>query len=239
MDEMARALERRPPLRIPVPLLTPRLSLAVDRTRDAGRRRRREAADRGPGDRDDRHRPLRDGACSRSSRRRCRRRCGRALSRGRGRRRRPTRRTPGRAPPRSSPVSWNSKRSALITAPASNAEADEVEPDQGDEDESERAAELVDVRLAEVEGEDRVRDRRGQGHEQRPRPDPAPGHVALGDDVVDQRADREGDDQGRRQQGDAMRTPPTWSRPNGRFSAPEASSALGDRDRRRWRRGRW
>ena len=79
------------------------------------------------------------------------------------------------------PVSWSSWRSELITAPAISAEAERVEPDQGDEDEADRRAEAARARR-------RWRGRAGRaswrvpvvgGDEERPRPDRPPGHVAL------------------------------------------------------------
>ena len=95
--------------------------VALDRARDAGRRRRRAAADRGTGDRDRRRGPVRDGAL---------RRRADAARPGDARSARRAGRQPGpgslsaKARARSSsivPVSWSSKRRALITAPASSA----------------------------------------------------------------------------------------------------------------------
>lgn len=62
LDRMAAVLgiPNRP--RIPVPLITPVAIIRVDRARYTGRRRRGTAPDRGTGDPDRRHQPLRDGA---------------------------------------------------------------------------------------------------------------------------------------------------------------------------------
>ena len=64
IDELARAMGRRPPLRIVVPVSPYILSSAVDWPRHPRRRRRCPPLDRGPGDRDRGHRPFCDGTSS-------------------------------------------------------------------------------------------------------------------------------------------------------------------------------
>ena len=157
MEEMARALDRRPPLRLPVPLLTPRLSslwIGLVTPVDVGVAR---PLIEGLATETVVTRPLAGWTCSRSSRRRSSAAMRAALDRGR---------RPGRVRGLASGVELGEGAGPLLLdaaglveleaqrvdhRPGQQREADEVEPDQGDEDEAERAADLVDARLAEID----------------------------------------------------------------------------------------
>ena len=149
---MADALGRRPPLRIAGAAADPAALLALDRAGHPGRRRRRQAAGRGAGDRDRGHRPSRGWRSSTSTptplAEAMRAAVAEVRREARGWRARSNR-------PGASPRSSRGVVAGVVVLVAQSVdhrarqqrEADQVEPDQGDQDEAERAADLLDVEL--------------------------------------------------------------------------------------------